>query len=149
LLAPYISSFSLTNTNRKTCDVLLAEIDKEHELLEPNLVLLQLLFSTLLVKLSTVRPKLFDKHLSESRATTFIYFISLLEHNYSNIRDAKVYAEMLNITYKSLNQICKLAIEEIRVQQLADELGFNETTNFVKYFKKTPKVNLLPFLDLN
>jgi len=30
----------------------------------------------------------------------------------------------------------KLSIENIRVQQLADELGFDEVTNFVKYFKK-------------
>ena len=85
-------------------------------------------------------------------------FIKLLEGNYTNSRDAKIYADMLHMIYKSLNQICKLAtkqttkqlidayiileakrklsIENIRVQQLADELGFDEVTNFVKYFKK-------------
>ncbi|XQW84269.1 helix-turn-helix domain-containing protein [Thalassotalea piscium] len=158
LLVSFIPSFSLTNASRDTCDVLLTEIDKEYDQGEPNLVLLQLLFSTLLAKLSIVRPNLFDKHLSESRASTFMRFISLLEHNYKTIRDAKVYAERLNMTYKSLNQICKLAtnqtikqlidaqvileakrkisIEDIRIQQLAYELGFDETTNFVKYFKK-------------
>ena len=62
------------------------------------------------------------------------------------------------MTYKSLNKICKLAvnqtakqlidahtileakrklvIEGIQVQELAYELGFEEVTNFVKYFKK-------------
>jgi len=65
---------------------------------------------------------------------------------------------MLNITYKSLNEICKLAtnntakqlidletvleakrklaVEDILIQTLAYELGFEEVTNFVKYFKR-------------
>ena len=82
----------------------------------------------------------------------------LLEKNYTTLRDAKAYAELLSLTYKSLNEICKLSstqttkqlidahtileakrklcIDDIRIQQLADELGFDEVTNFVKYFKK-------------
>jgi len=144
----------LLDSLRGTCDVLLAEVEKEYEQHEPNFVFLQLLFSALLIKLTNARPNIFDKHLSETRAITFVHFISLLEQNFTQTHDAK----MLNMTYKSLNHICKLAtnqttkqlidahtileakrklaFEQIRVKQLADELGFDEVTSFVKYLKK-------------
>jgi AraC-like DNA-binding protein len=158
LLKSYSPTFSLAKKTQDTCDALLTEIHKEYQLLKTDLSFLNLLFSALLTKLTCVLPQSYEKHLSESRAKKFIQFITLLEKNHTAIRDAKVYANMLHMTYKSLNEICKLAtnqttkqlidshiileakrklsIEDIRVQQLADELGFNEVTNFVKYFKK-------------
>jgi len=158
LLKSYSPTFSLAKQTRSTCDALLTEISKEYQLVKTDLSFLNLLFSALLIKLTSARPHSYEQHLSESRAKTFIQFIALLDDNYTSIRDAKIYANMLNMTYKSLNQICKLAteqttkqlidahiileakrklsIEDIRVQQLADELGFDEVTNFVKYFKK-------------
>lgn len=64
----------------------------------------------------------------------------------------------MGVTYKTLNKLCKqvahqtpkqlidaytileakrrLAIQNIQVTQLAYELGFEETTNFIRYFKK-------------
>lgn len=158
LLKSYSPAYSLANNTRGTCDVLLSEINKEYQLANTDLSFLNLLFSALLTKLTSARQQLYEQHLSESRAKNFTLFIALLESNYTTIRDAKDYAGMLNMTYKSLNQICKLAtnqttkqlidahiileakrklsIEDIRVQQLADKLGFDEVTNFVKYFKK-------------
>lgn len=158
LLKSYSPTFLLAKQTRCTCDALLTEIQKEYQLVKTDLNFLNLLFSALLTKLTSARPQSYEQHLSEPRAKTFIQFIALLESNYTSIRDAKVYASMLHITYKSLNQICKLAteqttkqlidahiileakrkltIKDIRVQQLADELGFDEVTNFVKYFKK-------------
>jgi AraC-like DNA-binding protein len=158
LLKSYSPAFSLANNTRNTCDVLLTEINKEYQLTHTDLSFLNLLFSALLTKLTSARLQFYEQHLSESRSRNFTKFIALLESKYTLIRDAKDYACMLNMTYKSLNQICKLAtnqttkqlidahiileakrklaIEDIRVQQLADELGFDEVTNFVKYFKK-------------
>lgn len=158
LLASNTPIFTLTDKIKDTCDVLLTEIDKEHQLTDPNLNFLHLMFSALLTKITGSRSKPYQEILSDDRARVFKRFIFMLEQNYTAVRDAKKYADMLNITYKSLNQICKLAtnqttkqlidahtvleakrrlsIEDIRVQQLADELGFDEVTNFVKYFKK-------------
>lgn len=158
LLASYSPTISLTQNMKETCDVLLAEIEKEYQLIVPNAPFLHLLFSAVLTKLTNVRPQPYEQYLSESRVRTFTQFMLLLEKNHTSTRDAKNYADMLNMTYKSLNQICKLAsnqttkqlidahtileakrklsIEGIRIQQLADELGFDEVTNFIKYFKK-------------
>lgn len=158
LLPFYTPTFSLTDNIKSTCDALLTEIDNESQLSEPNLSFLHLIFSALLTKLTVTRPTAYEGHLSEARSRVFTQFIFMLERHYTSVRDANMYADMINITYKSLNQICKLAtnqtvkqlidahiileakrrlsIEDIRVQQLADELGFDEATNFVKYFKK-------------
>lgn len=73
-------------------------------------------------------------------------------------RNANFYAKKLNITYKHLNSICKdvadvtakqfidafiileakrlLINSEMKSTELAYTLGFEEPTNFVKYFKK-------------
>ncbi|AAZ25132.1 helix-turn-helix domain-containing protein [Colwellia psychrerythraea] len=171
LLTSYSPTFSLSKKIRNTCDVLLTEIEKEYQVKDPNLNFLNLIFSAVLTKLSSERTRSFEQYLSESRTEKFMTFIELLEVNYTNTRDAKIYADMLHMTYKSLNQICKLAtkqttkqlidayiileakrklsIENIRVQQLADELGFDEVTNFVKYFKKNTLLTPSQFKKLN
>ena len=91
----------------------------------------------------------------------FLDFKSLLEIHFNKSRNADFYAEKLNITYKHLNTICKSIIaltakqfideyiileakrllvnSEIKSTELAYFLGFEEPTNFVKYFKKHTK----------
>jgi AraC-like DNA-binding protein len=156
---------SLSGETQTTCDALLFEIVKEYQLAEPSLHFLSLLFSAVLNKLNSVWPQSSEVYLSEPRKEKYNQFMVLLESNYTLFRDAKYYAGLLHITYKSLNEICKLAsnqtakqlidghiileakrklsIEDLRVQQLAHQLGFDEVTNFVIYFKKhtsfTPK----------
>ncbi|APG64495.1 hypothetical protein LPB136_03555 [Tenacibaculum todarodis] len=98
-------------------------------------------------------------HLKQSdKLNKFLDFKSLLETHFSKSRNADFYAEKLNITYKHLNTICKdiisltakqfidefivleakrlLVNSEIKSTELAYSLGFEEPTNFVKYFKK-------------
>ncbi|MCH3882174.1 helix-turn-helix domain-containing protein [Tenacibaculum aquimarinum] len=98
-------------------------------------------------------------HLKRSdKLNKFLDFKSLLETHFSKSRNADFYAEKLNITYKHLNTICKdiisltakqfidefivleakrlLVNSEIKSTELAYSLGFEEPTNFVKYFKK-------------
>nr|WP_321226276.1 helix-turn-helix domain-containing protein [uncultured Psychroserpens sp.] len=98
-------------------------------------------------------------HLKRSnKLNTFLDFKSLLEVLFNSSRNANFYAEKLNITYKHLNTICKdtvaitakqfidefvvleakrlLINSEIKSTELAYTLGFEEPTNFVKYFKK-------------
>ncbi|MEM5538501.1 helix-turn-helix domain-containing protein [Olleya sp. AS48] len=98
-------------------------------------------------------------HLKPSKQiNTFLAFKALLETHYITSRNANFYAQKLNITYKHLNSICKetlsitvkqfidefivleakrqLVNSEIKSTELAYALGFEEPTNFVKYFKK-------------
>lgn len=98
-------------------------------------------------------------HIKESeRLATFLKFRNLVSANYMNSRNADFYASKLNITYKHLNEVCKeivhttaknfideyvileaqrrLINSSVKSNELAFQLGFQEPTNFIKYFKK-------------
>jgi len=88
----------------------------------------------------------------------FLNFQSLLKTEYVMHRNADYYAEQLNITYKHLNVVCKAIVKStakqyiddfvileakrnlinssIKSTELAYLMGFEESTNFVKYFKR-------------
>lgn len=88
----------------------------------------------------------------------FNHFRLLLIQNYTTTRDAKFYAQELHISYKHLNEICKAVVQQtaksfidtyvileskrylvaspLSVKEITYQLGFDEPTNFVKYFKK-------------
>lgn len=88
----------------------------------------------------------------------FNHFKNLVESNFTKTRDAKFYAAELSVSYKHLNEICKtiakitaksfidsyvvleakrmLVTTTLSVKEIAFELGFDEPTNFIKYFKK-------------
>ena len=105
-------------------------------------------------------------HISDtSKVSLYQNFISLLEKNLTKSSSAKFYAKELAISYKHLNMICrelmnktaKSVIDDFiilqakrnlinsttRSSELAYKLGFEDPTNFTKYFKKntglTPK----------
>ena len=95
----------------------------------------------------------------------FTRFQNLVASKYMETRKARQYAALLNMTYKQLNEVCKvitrktakeyidayvaleakrrLALTELSVKLIAFECGFSEATNFLKFFKKeadiTPK----------
>lgn len=93
-----------------------------------------------------------------TKLSLFLKFEQLLEEEYQISRNADYYAKKLNITYQYLNQICKeivnqstkqfidsfvileakrrLINSDIKSSELAYVMGFEESTNFVKYFKK-------------
>ncbi|WP_430934227.1 AraC family transcriptional regulator [Saccharicrinis sp. 156] len=88
----------------------------------------------------------------------FNHFKLLVEKNFSKSRDAKTYAAEMSVSYKFLNQVCKeivkttakafidsyvileakriLVTTSLSVKETAYALGFDEPTNFLKYFKK-------------
>ena len=95
-------------------------------------------------------------------------FDSLIEKNFREMKFAKDYASELNISEKHLNRIAKTCLNKtstqliaerilleakrmlihsgLSVNQIGDELGFNEKSYFVRFFRKnaglTPKVFL-------
>ncbi|MDP5140492.1 MAG: AraC family transcriptional regulator, partial [Spirosomaceae bacterium] len=96
---------------------------------------------------------------------TFIQFKNLVESNYTTTRNVKDYAAMMSISSKQLNQILQeftinaakefiddyVILETKRllvstnnsIKEIAFEVGFDEVTNFTKFFKNklamTPK----------
>ncbi|WP_299799573.1 helix-turn-helix domain-containing protein [uncultured Maribacter sp.] len=94
----------------------------------------------------------------------FITFKNLVEENYIKTRNVKDYAKMLSITTKHLNEVVKeftlntaktfidnyvvLEIKRVVVstnrsfKEIAFDTGFDEVTNFTKFFKKN--MNLSP-----
>ena len=88
----------------------------------------------------------------------FTQLKTLIAAHHTKTRNAKDYANRLNISYKHLNQICKtatgntakqfidaclileikrqLAISNQSVKALTYGFGFDEPTNFLKFFKK-------------
>lgn len=116
------------------------------------------LFSTLALSFHRLRPEIKQEKLSQSMSILFARFFELMELNYHKVRDANWYALQINTTYKTLNQVCKLAtgltakhlidsftILEIKRRlvlsdttsaQIGYDLGFEDASNFVKYFKK-------------
>lgn len=98
-------------------------------------------------------------HLNDTdKLEAFLKFKSLLECHFRESRNADFYARKMNVTYKHLNIICKevadvtakkfidefiileakrrLINSTVKSTELAFSLGFEEPTNFVKYFKK-------------
>lgn len=119
--------------------------------------ILRLLLELLLLKTSRIQqtntPPNKSEHLDQ-----FSQFRTLVETNVSETRNAQDYATMLAVSYKHLNTISKnvsgitaksfidqhlileskrrLAITNMPIKELAYALGFDEPTNFVKFFKK-------------
>jgi AraC family transcriptional activator of pobA len=87
-----------------------------------------------------------------------ILFISLVNEHFSKIRSVQAYADMIHISEKRLNRatahvlgkspkeiISKRVLLEIKrllvhtnktIKEIGFDLGFNEPTNFIKYFRQ-------------
>jgi len=137
---------------------LLTEIQKEMQHNESDNQIIMLLFSSLFMMLKRERTDFKTSKLSSSQVKQFHQFISLLVENFREQRDASFYAKALHISYKTLNNLCKLAsnetvkqlidsyiiieakrhlvLDDKQIQEIAYHFGFMEVSNFVKYFKK-------------
>ncbi len=120
--------------------------------------ILRLLLKLLLLKAERLKRTLIRKEKNSKWLLKFGDFRSQLETHFTETRNANEYARMMNISYKHLNEICKsvtgisakafidnfiileikrrIAISGDSVKELTYQLGFDEPTNFVKFFKK-------------
>ena len=123
------------------------------------------LLTILISKAENLKQNLTFQKSDASKVLVYQKFISLIEKNITKSRSANFYAKELAISYKHLNNICKELINKtaknviddfiilqakrnlinskINSSELAYKLGFEDPTNFTKYFKKntglTPK----------
>ncbi|WP_417346423.1 AraC family transcriptional regulator [Ferrimonas sp.] len=120
-------------------------------------VIVQLLLSAVMLKLAKQREGHLV-HLSEQQKERFGEFLRLVDTQFTEIREASQYAQLMHISYKSLNQLCKtccghtakqlidfriileikrkLTMDGLSVQDAAFEMGFEDITHFIKYFKR-------------
>jgi len=155
--------FSDKAANAIFLNELITELKAENTYAQKNIVaaLLNLYLLRLERKASAEKPQNNDS----KRYMNFIQFKNLLETNYTQTRNVKDYAELMFVSTKHLNQVVKeftlntakafidqyVILEAKRaivttsksLKEIAFEIGFDEVTNFTKFFKKgtgvTPK----------
>ena len=116
------------------------------------------LYAILFAKIEQLKKHNVLYPIESNKLSLFLEFENLMEKKYQTSRNASFYAEKLNITYQHLNALCKevvhlstkqfidefvileakrkLVNSDIKSSELAYSMGFDESTNFVKYFKK-------------
>jgi AraC-like DNA-binding protein len=129
--------------------------------------ILRLLLKLLLLKAERKRHALIPPAKNSEWLLQFGIFNDQLENHITETRNANAYADIMGISYKHLNEICKsisgvtakdfidnylileiqrqLAISDTSVKELAYKMGFDEPTNFFKYFKKHTNHSPLQF----
>ncbi|PKQ64488.1 hypothetical protein BZG02_06685 [Labilibaculum filiforme] len=131
----------------------------------PNII--AALLTVYLLKLNDANTHLVTTSVDNRYLEYFNQFKLLVEQNYSKTRDAKVYASDIAISYKHLNEVSKeivkttaksfidnyvileakrmLVSTSLSVKEIAFTLGFDEPTNFLKYFKKHTSLTPVEF----
>ncbi|MGS0824394.1 AraC family transcriptional regulator [Shewanella sp. 0m-8] len=157
----------LSELDRKRTRTLIAEMITEQQQENCDPLIVMYLFSALALIFHRLRPESVHDRLSIEQNVRLARFFELLLQNFSRVRDANWYAHRLNTTYKTLNQVCKLAtgltakqmidafiiiemkrrlvINSTTSQQMAYDFGFEDASNFVKYFKKLTELTPTQF----
>ena len=132
------------------------EFSKEKSFNQKNII--DSLFTILLSKAEDIKQNQTHQLLDNAKVLLFQKFTSLVESHYFESRSATFYAQKMAITYKHLNSICKELVQKTAkiliddyvilqakrnlinsaytTKELAYKLGFEDPTNFTKYFKK-------------
>ncbi|MEZ9698170.1 helix-turn-helix domain-containing protein [Vibrio sp. 10N.261.46.E12] len=148
---------SLDEPHQDRTQSLLQQIMVELKQVEPDPLIVMYLFSALALILHRLRPEVKQDALSLQQNIKFARYFELLQNNYLRVRDANWYANQINTTYKTFNQVCKVAtgltakqiidsftvlemkrqlvVRNITSQKMASDFGFEDASNFVKYFK--------------
>jgi AraC-like DNA-binding protein len=120
--------------------------------------ILRLLLKLFLLRAERCKRTLIPREKNTLWFSMFCDFKDHLEKRCTETRNAQEYANIMGISYKHLNTICKsitgvtaktfidqfivleiqrrMAVYDISVKELTYEMGFDEPTNFVKFYKK-------------
>lgn len=130
------------------------------------------LFKTFILVVERLNTRRINFLVKEPGDKTYVYeFKKKLEGMYNNSRTVNYYADQLGITPRKLNQVtfnscgvsAKQLIEDrvlletkrllvhtqLTIKEIGHSLGFNDPTNFNKFFKRYIKLTPLEFRDLN
>ena len=137
------------------------ELETENTYAQKNIV--AALLDLYLLQLERKSPNTKLQSSDSKQYDTFLQFKNLVETNYSTTRNVKDYAEILIISTKLLNQAVKeitldtaksfiddyvileakraIVSTEKSLKEIAFDLGFDEVTNFTKFFKNKQKIS--------
>ena len=142
---------------RTIMDKMLAE---QSEVQYGNQEMLRLLARILLLELhrSIIRKHTLSKNEPSASERLFVKFRNLLEEEYMHLHLVSEYAERLDVSTKTLTNAVKsvtnqtpleyinerllldskrlLRFSDLMVKEIAFQLGFNDPSNFVKFFKR-------------
>jgi len=129
--------------------------------------IIQALLNLLLLNSERIKKKELLCSSNLDYCNIFFNFKNLVEAQYSKTRNATYYANELKISYKHLNNVCKQFINKtakqfidnfiileakrcllssnMSVKEITKTTGFDEPTNFIKYFKKHTKLSPVQF----
>lgn len=141
-------------------NTIIDEMYREY-LLEDNFAkeeTLRLLLKLLLLRAERIKRTQIQSEKNSEWFKKFSNFKVQLENRFTETRNAKDYADIIGISYKHLNEVCRsvtgstaktfidhfiileakrlLAVTDNSSKELTYTLGFDEPTNFLKYFKK-------------
>ncbi len=141
--------------NETFLNQLILELETENTYGQKNII--AALLDLYLLQLERKSPSNNLKGNDSKHYDTFLQFKNLVESNYTNTRNVKEYAKMLFISTKFLNQVVKdfalntaktfiddyvileakraIVSTEKSLKEIAFEIGFDEVTNFTKFFK--------------
>jgi AraC-like DNA-binding protein/quercetin dioxygenase-like cupin family protein len=142
--------------NKEFLDQLLPEVNQDNKFAQKNIVSALLELYLLKLKRNSLgqhEPNILPKHYH-----TFIQFKNLVESKYTETRNVLDYAQLMSISAKHLNHIVKeftlntaktfiddyvileakrdMVISDKSIKEVAFGCGFDEVTNFTKFFKK-------------
>ncbi|TAF63563.1 MAG: AraC family transcriptional regulator [Cytophagales bacterium] len=150
------SKYKVDTESYEIFKLLYKEQELKHTNLKTNIV--ASLLASFLLKLENHNQKEPFKVTFNHQYDLFTTFEKNVELHFTDSRNANFYADMQNITYKHLNEVCKqfsnksvkefiddfiileakrqLSSTTLSVKEIAFNCGFDEVTNFQKYFKK-------------
>lgn len=152
--------FTVHDTKKRIIGSLFDELLIVNNEESPDRVINELLFSTLLyiVLNGDVKPLSEISQLNDIDKKRIEIFLTELEENFHLHIEANFYAKRMSVNIKSLNRICKkhfnltakkiidirmneeiikkLSKNDDSIQEIAAQLGFDDLSNFVKYFKR-------------
>jgi len=148
--------------NEAFLNQLISELKTENTYAQKNIVASLLDIYLLRLERKTHAAK--EQDHNSKHYDTFIKFKNLVESNYTTTRNVKDYADRLFISTKHLNQVVKdftlntsksfiddyvileakraIVSTEKSLKEIAFDIGFDEVTNFTKFFKN--KMNMTP-----
>jgi len=158
----HVPVIQLDAGHKRRCGRLLQELTEEMTSPNTDPLIVMYLFCSLSLLLNRLRPEQYQQQLSDDQSLLLACFFDRLQANFDRVRDANWYASQVNTTYKTLNKICKLAtqltakqlidaytiieikrrlvLSRVTSQQIAYELGFEDVSNFNKYFRNQTSV---------
>ncbi|MDD1794704.1 helix-turn-helix transcriptional regulator [Enterovibrio sp. ZSDZ42] len=165
----YSPLLTLDVNNQSRTRSLLNEMQTELQCHDADPLIVMYLFSALSLLHRRLKRVAEVDNLSPSQSRMLSKFMALLQVNFERVRDANWYASQLATTYKTLNRVTKIAtsltakqmidsytiieikrrlvVSKVTTQQIALDFGFEDPSNFVKYFKK--ETNMTPSLFRN